>query len=38
LKFVEQLESMGKSMWIRYVLVSGWTDQEEYIEELGKKI
>ena len=37
LKFVEYLESVGKPMRIRYVLVSGWTDQEEYIHELGEK-
>ncbi|POY37947.1 pyruvate formate-lyase 1-activating enzyme [Solitalea longa] len=26
-------ESTGKPMWLRYVLVPGWTDQEEYLEE-----
>ncbi|HEV7333507.1 MAG TPA: pyruvate formate-lyase-activating protein [Flavisolibacter sp.] len=26
-------ESTGKRMWLRYVLVPGWTDQEEYLEE-----
>jgi pyruvate formate lyase activating enzyme len=29
-------ESTGKRMWLRYVLVPGWTDQEEYIEEWGQ--
>jgi len=28
-------ESTGKKMWLRYVLVPGWSDQEEYIEEWG---
>jgi len=26
-------ESTGKEMWLRYVLVPGWTDQEEYLKE-----
>lgn len=26
-------ESTGKRMWLRYVLVPGWTDQREYLEE-----
>lgn len=26
-------ESTGKPMWLRYVLVPGWTDQPEYLEE-----
>lgn len=38
LKFIEYLESQGKHIWIRYVLVPGYTDQPEYIEELGKKL
>lgn len=25
-------ESTGKPMWLRYVLVPGWTDQEKYLE------
>lgn len=29
-------ESTGKRMWLRYVLVPGWTDQEEYLEEWGQ--
>ena len=29
-------EASGKRMWLRYVLVPGWTDQEEYIEEWAK--
>lgn len=26
-------EATGKRMWLRYVLVPGWTDQDEYLEE-----
>lgn len=26
-------EESGKRMWLRYVLVPGWSDQEKYIEE-----
>jgi pyruvate formate lyase activating enzyme len=29
-------ESTGKRMWLRYVLVPGWTDQEEYVEEWAR--
>lgn len=29
-------ESTGKPMWLRYVLVPGWTDQPEYMEEWGR--
>lgn len=29
-------ESTGKPMWLRYVLVPGWTDQTEYLEEWGR--
>lgn len=29
-------ESTGRRMWLRYVLVPGWTDQEEYLEEWGR--
>lgn len=29
-------ESTGKPMWLRYVLVPGWTDQPEYLEEWGQ--
>ena len=29
-------EQSGKKMWLRYVLVHGWTDQEEYLEEWGQ--
>lgn len=30
-------ESTGRRMWLRYVLVPGWTDQEEYLEEWGQR-
>lgn len=30
-------ESTGKRMWLRYVLVPGWTDQEEYLEEWAQR-
>lgn len=29
-------ESTGKRMWLRYVLVPGWSDQEEYVEEWAR--
>ena len=29
-------ESTGKRMWLRYVLVPGWTDQVEYLEEWAR--
>lgn len=29
-------ESTGKPMWLRYVLVPGWTDQPEYLHALGQ--
>jgi pyruvate formate lyase activating enzyme len=29
-------EASGKPMWIRYVLVPGWSDQEEHLHNLGK--
>lgn len=35
LKFAEHRESTGKPMWLRYVLVPGWSDQEEHLHQLG---
>jgi pyruvate formate lyase activating enzyme len=29
-------ESTGKRMWLRYVLVPGWSDQVKYIQEWGQ--
>ena len=36
LKIAKYRESTGKPMWLRYVLVPGWTDQEEYLREWGE--
>ena len=36
LKNAEFLEKSGRPMWLRYVLVPGWTDQEEYLEAWAK--
>lgn len=33
LEFAAYCESIGKPMWLRYVLVPGWTDQPEYLEQ-----
>ena len=33
LKNAKLRESQAKEMWLRYVLVPGWSDQEEYLEE-----
>ncbi|WP_187261865.1 pyruvate formate-lyase-activating protein [Pontibacter beigongshangensis] len=37
LKVADYRESTGKRMWLRYVLVPGWSDQEEYLHELGQR-
>lgn len=37
LRLAEYRESTGKPMWLRYVLVPGWSDQEEYLHEWGKR-
>lgn len=36
LKNISYREQSKKLFWIRYVLVPGWTDQEEHLEALGK--
>ena len=36
LKLAEYRESTGKPMWLRYVLVPGWSDQGEHLHELGQ--
>jgi len=36
LKNANYREKTGKEMWLRYVLVPGWTDQEEYLVEWAK--
>ncbi|UZH56477.1 pyruvate formate lyase-activating protein [Salinimicrobium tongyeongense] len=35
-KIAEYRESTGKPMWLRYVLVPGWSDQEAHLHELGR--
>lgn len=35
-KVAEYRERSKKPMWIRYVLVPGWTDQEEHLHKLGQ--
>ena len=37
LELADYRESTGKPMWLRYVLVPGWTDQEQYLEEWGQR-
>jgi len=36
LEMAKYRESLGKSMWIRYVLVPGWNDQNKYLESFGE--
>ena len=36
LKVAAHREASGKSMWLRYVLVPGWSDQEEFLHQLGR--
>lgn len=36
LKVAKYREETGKTMWLRFVLVPGWTDQEEYLHEWGQ--
>ena len=38
LTFINYLNKINKPVWIRYVLVPGYTDQEEYIKELWEKL
>lgn len=35
LKFAEYRESTGKKMWLRHVLVPGYSDQDEFLHLLG---
>lgn len=37
LKMAEYREHSGKPMWLRYVLVPGFTDGEEYLRRLGER-
>ena len=34
-KVAQHRESTSKPMWLRYVLVPGWSDQEEYLHQMG---
>ena len=36
LRFADYREKSGKPMWLRYVLVPGWTDNPEHLHALGK--
>lgn len=36
LQFAKYLESIGKPMWLRYVLVPGYTNQKEFLEKWGQ--
>jgi pyruvate formate lyase activating enzyme len=36
LKFANYLNTIGKPMWLRYVLVPGLTDQHEHLHALGR--
>lgn len=35
-RVADHREHSGKPMWLRYVLVPGWSDQEEHLHNLGK--
>jgi len=35
LQFAKYLEKIGKPMWLRYVLVPGYTNQKEFLEKWG---
>ncbi|WP_369414046.1 hypothetical protein [Desertivirga xinjiangensis] len=37
LALAEYRESTGKRMWLRYVLVPGWSDQLEFIEQWAQR-
>lgn len=36
LEMAKYREDMGKPMWVRYVLVPGWNDDEKYLRLLGE--
>ncbi|MCT4616487.1 MAG: pyruvate formate-lyase-activating protein [Marinifilaceae bacterium] len=36
LKLAKHLKDTGVKVWLRYVLVPGYSDQKEYLEELGE--
>lgn len=35
LHFARRLEALGKRVWVRYVLVPGWTDNDEHVDGLA---
>lgn len=35
LHFARRLEALGKPVWVRYVLVPGWTDNDEHVDGLA---
>lgn len=37
LNFINYLQEQGKQMWIRYVLLPGYTDKPEHLHEVGKR-
>lgn len=38
LQFADYLKEINKPVWLRYVLVSGWTDDPEHLHQLGKRL
>jgi len=38
IEFLNYLESINKPVWIRYVLVPGYTDQKKYLEETAQVV
>lgn len=36
LRVAKHREETGKKMWLRYVLVPGWSDQEEHLRNMGR--
>lgn len=36
LEMAKYRESLGKPMWLRYVLLPGWSDEEKYLRALGE--
>lgn len=37
LQFADYLEQTGKPIWLRYVLVPGYTDQQEFLHKWGER-
>lgn len=36
LRFAERLAALGKPVWVRYVLVPGWTDDPEHVRAVAR--